>query len=227
MPAPGITEVWLATPDAAGRFDPSRLDPAERDEWTSIRTIRRRRDWESSRALLDAIGAVQGRQRSLTHSHGFAGVALAPAAVAVGVDLEWMAARDFMGMASAAFPTSECEYLATLDDPSDLCSRFYEFWTLKEAFAKALRLELVDALRQCCMIDATGARRVEIPTARHWRATIFAPRPKLRLTVVQACESPAPFHGALHTVEWPSSRGSEWPVVLDLEGSGRGGASAW
>lgn len=224
---PDVAEVWLATPDAADQFDPSRLDLAERDEWASIRTTRRRRDWESSRALLGAIGSVRGRQRSLTHSHGFAGVALAPAAVAVGVDLEWMATRDFMGMARAAFSTNECEYLATLDDPSELCSRFYEFWTLKEAFAKALGLALVDALGQCRMVDASGARRLEVPTTRHWRATVFAPRPQLRLTVVQACESPAPLHGALHTVEWPSPRGNEWPVVLDLEGRGRGGPGAW
>ena len=98
-------------------------------------------------------------------------MALAPAAVAVGVDLEWMATRDFMGMARAAFSTNECEYLATLDDPSELCSRFYEFWTLKEAFAKALGLALVDALGQCRMVDASGARRVRGPDhpalARH------------------------------------------------------------
>ena len=59
---PDVAEVWLATPDAADQFDPSRLDLAERDEWASIRTTRRRRDWESSRALLGAIGSVRDRQ---------------------------------------------------------------------------------------------------------------------------------------------------------------------
>lgn len=220
-------EVWLATPDAADRFDPAALDSAGRHEWASIRTVRRRRDWESSRALLGAIPSVQERQRSLTHSHGFAGVALAPAAVAVGVDLEWMTQRDFRGMASAAFPPAECEYLDTLDERSDLCSKFYEFWTLKEAFAKALRLTLVDALRQCCMIDATGARRLEVPTTCHWRAIVFAPRPQLRLSVVQTCESSEALREAPHTVEWPSPRATEWPVVMDLEGGGRRGPGAW
>jgi len=224
---PGGTEVWLATPDAADRLDPGALDAAGRDEWASIRTTRRRRDWESSRALLGAMPAVQGRQSSLTHSHGFAGVALAPAAVAVGVDLEWMASRDFKGMASAAFSPTECEYLATIGDPSALCSTFYAFWTLKEAFAKALRLELVDALRQCRLIDATGARRAEVPTTRHWRAVVLAPRPQLMLTVAQVSESLEPLRRALHTVEWPSPRATEWPVLMDLEGGGRRGPGAW
>lgn len=224
---PDSVAVWLATPDAADRLDPASLDPAARQEWASIRTARRRRDWESSRALLGAIPAARDRQRSMTHSRGFAGVALAPAAVAVGVDVEWMASRDFNGMASAAFTPAECEYLARLDDPSELCSRFYEFWTLKEACAKALRLELVDALRQCCMIDATGARRAKLPTTRRWRATVFAPRPQLRLAVAQVFESPKPADAALLTFEWPSPRGTEWPVVMDLEGGGRRHPGAW
>ncbi len=224
---PGIAEVWLATPDAADRFDPSTLDPVEHDAWAAIRTARRRRDWESSRALLGAIRVVPDRQCSLTHSHGFAGVAIAPAPVSVGVDLEWMTSRDFKGMASAAFSPTECEYLAALDDPSDLCSRFYEFWTLKEAFAKALGLTLADALGQCRMIDSAGVRRVEVPTTLYWRAVVFVPRPQLRLTVVQACESSEPLRRALHTVEWPLPRATEWPVVMDLEGGGRRGPGAW
>ena len=220
-------ELWLATPDAADRFDPSTLDDADREAWASIRTVRRRRDWESSRALLGAIPAVQDRQRSMTHSHGFAGVALSPATVAVGVDLEWMVSREFKGMAGVAFSPAECEFLATLDDPSELCSRFYEWWTLKEAFAKALGLALPDALRQCSLIDSAGARRVQVPTTRHWRAIVYAPRPQLRLAVVRAAESCEPVRGALRTVEWPSPRANEWPVAMDLEGGGGHDPGAW
>jgi len=225
--SPDATEVWLATPDAAGRFDPSVLDPADHDAWSAIHTTRRRRDWESTRALLGAIPAVHERLHSLTHSHGFAAVALAPAAVAAGVDLEWLAPRDFNGMASIAFSPGECAYLGSLEDPSDLRSTFYDFWTLKEAFAKALRLPLFDALRRCCMVDSAGARRAEIPTTMHWRAIVFAPRPQLRLAVVRVNEHPGSVHGPLATIEWPSARTGEWPIVMDLEGGGCRGPGAW
>jgi hypothetical protein len=224
---PGITEVWLATPDAADRFDPSMLDPAERDQWTGIRSARRRRDWESSRALLGAVPEPGDRRRSLSHSHGFAAIALAPATVAVGVDLEWLTPRDFIGMARVAFTGSECAYLESLDDPAELCSTFYAFWTLKEAFTKALSMPLVDALRRCCLVDASGARRADIPTSSCWRATVFAPRPTLRLAVVRVNESATPAHEHLDTVEWPMPRNDDWPVVLNLQGNSGRDSGAW
>jgi hypothetical protein len=221
-----VTEVWLATPDAADRFDPSGLDTAGNDEWAAIRTLRRRRDWASSRALLGAVPVAVERQQSLSHSHGFAAIAVAPATVAVGVDLEWLAPRNFEGMASIAFSASECSYLASLDDPSDLCSTFYEFWTLKEAFAKALRLPLPDVLRLCHLIDSSGVRRPEIPTAKSWRATVFAPRPQLRLAVVRMQDSRVPAREAMNMVEWPLPRTREWPVVQELVGVGWRGGTA-
>jgi hypothetical protein len=224
---PDVLEVWLATPDAADLFDPSALNSADHAAWTAIRTTRRRRDWESSRALLGAVPDLGDRRRSLSHSHGYAAIALAPATTAVGVDLEWMMPRNFNGMASVAFSPSECGYLCSLEDPSKLQSAFYEFWTLKEAFAKALRLPLVDALRHCCMIDAAGAHRAEVPTADHWRAIVFAPRAQLRLAVVRVNERPGSVHGPLDTIEWPSDRTGEWPIVMHLEGGGGRGPGAW
>jgi hypothetical protein len=223
---PAAAEVWLATPDAARRLDPATLDDADHAAWAAIHTSRRRRDWESSRALLGAVPVAGERQSSLSHSHGFAALALAPVPVAVGVDVEWLAPRDFNGMANIAYSADECAHLASLDDPSDLRSTFYEFWTLKEAFAKALRLPLVDALRLCCFIGSSGTHRATIPTTQPWRATVFSPRPELRLAVVRVYESPAPIHETLNTKEWPLHQAREWPVVLDLEGSGQRAASA-
>ncbi|MEY2919573.1 MAG: hypothetical protein RL261_878, partial [Pseudomonadota bacterium] len=174
-------EAWLAPPEAADLFDPSRLVGRDRDEWTALQTARRRRDWASSRALLGAVRIENDQQSSLSHSRGYAALALAPHAVAVGVDLEWMAPREFLGMANIAYSAEESALLASLGDPRDLCSTFYELWTLKEAFGKALQLPLVDALRQCRFVGAGPGRRAVVPTNRHWRATVFAPRPQLRL----------------------------------------------
>lgn len=221
-----VAEVWLATPEAARRFDPSQLTGADRDAWAAIRTARRRLDWESSRALQGAVPGAGGERRSLSHSHGFAALALAPGSVAVGVDLEWMAPRDFSGMADLAYSAAESDHLSSLDDPEERCSTFYELWTLKEAFGKALRLHLADALRLCCFVDSSGMRHASVPTRRDWRARVFAPRPQLRLAVVRVNESPAPILETINTVEWPLPRAREWPVVRDLEGSGGRGGSA-
>ena len=223
---PGATEVWLATPDAAQRLDPATLDDADRAAWAAIHTSRRRQDWASSRALRGAVAVAGQKASSQSHSRGFAALALAPASVTVGVDLEWLAPRDFRALADIACSADECAHLASLEDPSDLASTFYELWTLKEAFAKALQLPLADALRLCRFIDCSGARRAEIPTTRSWQATVFAPRHQLRLAVVRMHEYPTPTCELVNTREWPLPRAREWPMVLDLASSGRHAATA-
>jgi hypothetical protein len=228
MPGQGSSrgsEVWLATPDAADYLDPSRRADTDRDALAAIRTPRRRVDWASSRALLDAVPVGADRRSSLSHSHGYAALALVADSVAVGVDVEWLAPRDFVAMANFAYAAAEAAHLATLDDPADLCATFYQFWTLKEALAKALRLPLTDALRGCCLVDPSGARRAVIPTSRPWRAMVFAPRPQLRLAVAFVTESAATLPEALSTMEWPRPRGREWPTIMDLWTTGPGQGS--
>jgi len=217
-------ETWLASPQAAADFDPSRLVGPDREEWATLQTARRRHDWASSRALL-SVARVTGDQRSsLSHSHGYAALALASHAVTVGVDVEWLAPREFRGMASVAYCAAECALLDSLDDPRDLCGTFYELWTLKEAFAKALGLPLVDALRQCRFVDAALERRADVPTTRHWRAMVFAPRPQLRLSVALVADAPEPLDAAMATFEWPQPRSSDWTVIRSLAGGGNGRA---
>jgi hypothetical protein len=212
----GLAEVWLATPDAATQFDPSNLVDADRDEWEAIRTGRRQLDWASSRALLRAVPTSGDQKWSLSHSHGYAALALERGAVAVGVDVEWLSPRNFQGMADVAFTNAETAYLVSLNEAADIRSTFYEFWTLKEAFAKALGMPLLDALRQCHFIDSSGERRAVVPTTRPWRATVFAPRPQLRLAVVRMPGDPDPAGNTVRTREWPNEKADEWPVVLDL-----------
>ena len=213
-------ETWLATPEAANLLDPSHLQGRDREEWASVQTARRRRDWASSRALLGAAAVTVDQSSSLSHSRGYAALALAPGAVAVGVDVEWLAPREFRGMADVAYSRVEYELLASLGDPQELCATFYELWTLKEAFAKALRLPLVDALRQCRFVDAEFDRRADIPTTRHWRATVFAPRPQLRLAVARVADGAEHLDVPLGKFEWPRPRTSDWTVIRSLSGGG-------
>jgi len=213
-------ETWLAAPEAADRLDPSRLVGRDREEWATLQTTRRRRDWASSRALLSAVAVASDQSSSLSHSHGYAALALASCTVAGGVDVEWLAPREFRGMASVAYCPAECALLASLDDPQDLCATFYELWTLKEAFAKALGLPLVDALQQCRFVDDGLDRRANVPTTRHWRATVFAPRPQLRLAVALIADAPGQLEAPISTLEWPRPRPCDWAVIGSLTGGG-------
>jgi len=213
-------ETWLASPQAAERLDPSRLVGRDREEWQTLQTNRRRRDWASSRALLGAAAVASDQNSSLSHSHGYAALGLTSRAVAVGVDVEWLAAREFHGMASVAYCPAECALLASLDDPQVLCATFYELWTLKEAFAKALSLPLVDALQQCRFVDAGLDRHADIPTTRHWRAMVFAPQPQLRLAVALIADAPAQLDTPIATFEWPVPRRCDWTVIRSLTGGG-------
>jgi len=141
--------------------------------------------------------------------------------------VEWLALRDFKGMAGIAYSDAESDYLESLEEPEDLCATFYLLWTLKEAFAKALGLHLADALRHCCFIDSDRTRRAEVPTTQSWRATVFAPRPQLRLAVVRTHEPVEPVFDTIDTMEWPQPRTQEWPVILDLASNDSYAGHAW
>ncbi len=216
--SPRGIETWLASPQAADRLDPSRLVGRDREVWPTLQTDRRRRDWASSRALLAAVEVAGDQESSLSHSHGYAALALAPGGVAVGVDVEWLVPREFRGMASVAYCTAECALLASLDDPQDLCATFYELWTLKEAFAKALHLSLVDALQQCRFVDTRLDRRADIPTTRCWRAMVYAPQPQLRVAVALIADTPEKLDAPIGTFEWPQPRPADWTLIRSLTG---------
>jgi len=209
--------VWLATPDAAEHLDITRLRADDISRWREIRTARRRRDWASSRALLTAVPMTVSANQSMSHSHGYAALVLADSALRVGVDVEAVVPRDFVRMADIAYSPAEARHLTTLD-PALLAGRFYEFWTLKEAFAKALELSLAEALTQCRFVDDEGNMVPSIPTGRPWRATVFAPRHDLRLALACVADSTGQLRGRIQTEEWPTPAQSRWPVVLDLIG---------
>lgn len=213
-------DVWLATPTAARKFDPSKLSREDRAAWDALRTERRRLDWASSRALLDVVPVAASQASSLSHSHGFAALARTPGHIAVGVDVEWLEPRDFASLARTAYSTAEAEEYESIEDPSVLPGRFYEAWTLKEAFAKALRLPLADALGTCCFTHAHGLAVATVPTTRHWRATVFAPRPQLRLALLLVADAEDALATSVATMEWPPERAANWPVVRCLSGGG-------
>jgi phosphopantetheinyl transferase (holo-ACP synthase) len=214
-------QVWLATPEAAAPFDPASLDAAEREEWARLRTGRRRLDWAASRSLLHAASIGAHGARSLSHSHAYAALALAPGSTAVGVDVEWLAPREFAGMADVGYSPAEAALIASLAEPGQRCAAFYELWTLKEACAKALGLSLVDSLRQCRFVNDELAWEADIPIAKSWQAIVYAPRPDLRLSLVWVADTLEPTLSPVAMTEWPSNHAVEWPTVRCFSGPGR------
>ena len=218
-------QVWLATPEAAGALDPTSLDAGEQAQWARLWTERRRRDWAASRSLLRAVSTNTCSARSLSHSHAYAALALAPPLTSVGVDVEWLAPREFVGMAEIGYSPAEAALIASLAEPGQQRAAFYELWTLKEACAKAFGLSLVDALHQCRFVNDGLMWEAEIPSARSWQAIVYAPRPDLRLSLVRVAD---PFEPALLPVamkEWPSGHAVEWPAVRRFNGPVRSHAA--
>src|ERR671910_556526 len=98
-------QLWLATPDAAQHFDPTRLTDEDRSRMTRLRSSTRRHEFAVSRALRAHArqSARQPASESLSHSGGYAALARAQPALRVGVDLELHRPRDTLATASTAF----------------------------------------------------------------------------------------------------------------------------
>lgn len=212
--AAGRVELWLAQPAARARFDAGLLEPAERAHWHQMKTERRRQDWETSRALLQHRAIASAERASLSHSAGFAALAVTAAPMNIGVDVEVCRPRRFTDLARVAFATAEIELLDSLGDDDARCAVFYELWTLKEACAKALDLPLTDALGRCCFAGWFGggaAAHDAVPCATAWSAQLYAPQPSLRLAVVVVGATAGDGEVTLH--EWPGEAHPHWPCV--------------
>lgn len=215
-PEPTVA-AWLAPPSAQGLFDASLLSEEQRARWTGLRSPRRRRDFEVSRALWQAVVPPVGRASSLSHSHGHAALAVSRHG-AVGVDVEVCARRDVVALGAAAFTADEAAYVAGCRDAVAATRAFYELWVLKEACAKALGLTLTDVLQGTNFAaairgDATGLG--ERLRATGWTAWVYAPADDLRLAVfATGLVDGGVGEPRLHT--WPPAERVHWPLVHRL-----------
>lgn len=211
--SPANTEqchVWFATPVAALRVSSSR-SPAP--------ATRRQMERAVSLALMRHCAPAPHQHTSLSHSNGHVALGIVGREAQIGVDLEYLRARDVVGIAEMSFDPIEAASLATLPDPLRQC-RFYELWTLKEAFAKALTLDLPTALRHCRLYPDTSGWQADIPTDLAWSAAVLAPRPDFRLAIVRLAADPRFFESDLpETHDWPEPAPSPW-LVTGRFGSG-------
>ena len=94
----------------------------------------------------------------LSFSHSGDWVACAVADVPIGIDIERMRPRgDLLGLAATVCSTAQCEELAALSGEARL-RRFYQLWTLKEAWLKCRGRGLDFArMRELDYIPATAS----------------------------------------------------------------------
>lgn len=152
------------------------LEPAERERAARFRFEHDRHDYVCAHGLLHRVlDRVVGRPRTLfvddggkprlrdsrldfnlTHTRGFAAVAVCDAGE-IGVDAEWLrSAADLLAVAERFFAPEEIRWLHAHPEASRDVA-FYRLWTLKEAYLKArgagltidlgaFRFELDDAI---------------------------------------------------------------------------------
>jgi len=203
-------QIWFATPDAA------ELPGAPTD--TRPRT-RREIEQAASRALIRHCAITPRHNTSLSHSHGHVALGIADRDLLIGVDIEYLRARNASGIAEISFHRDEADWLARLDEPERLL-RFYELWTLKEAFAKALALDLLTALRHCRIRAREGGLQAEVPSDLAWSAVILAPRAEFRLAIVRMASDQRLLEGEQpETHEWPKPSREPWSVISQLTSS--------
>lgn len=126
-------------------------------------------------------------QFNLTHTNDLAVVAVARSDV--GVDAEDVTRRSStIRVAEHFFAPDEVVQLHGMTDP-DLTSRFFDFWTLKEAYIKARGMGLalpLDAfmydLRRLPTITIDFRPPIE-DVAGHWRQVLHTPNPRHRIAV--------------------------------------------
>lgn len=140
----GVQEllIWWADQSAASLYGVADLSAEDAIRAPAIRSGKALRDWQVSRALLHHVrGARPGPgATSLSHSGGHAVLATAPPGWKVGVDLEAIRPRNVDALAQWVCSQAERDRLAALPEDVRLL-RFYQLWTLKEAFIKAAGLD--------------------------------------------------------------------------------------
>ena len=199
-------QLWFAVPER-GMNDTGSGGP---------RKARRELERAASLALLANTDAPAMPRRSLSHSGGCAAIAIAPAGCVAGIDIEVGVPRDVRSIAQFAFAPDETRELRSLAEPEAI-TRFYILWTLKEAFAKALGMPLLAALRGCSFTSDGGGWTARVPATAPWRAVVFVPRPALTLAAVII--GPQNRLGSDWTCgEWPENMAGSWRCLATLAG---------
>jgi 4'-phosphopantetheinyl transferase len=215
--AQGDVHVWCRATDSLGDADikaaVTLLSPEERSRYARFRFARDQRDYAAAHALLrlslsryadvtprswqfrEASGGKpllvldEGMPRlsfNLSHTHGLVACAIASGSD-VGVDVESVDRQVGDGVAERFFSESENADLRGRAPGRDHAHRFFELWTLKEAYVKAIGKGLSHPLDTIVFRVGNDGSITFIPppetAADCWRFALFSPTEHHRLAV--------------------------------------------
>src|SRR5262249_28043071 len=124
----------------------------------------------------------------LTHTRGLVACAIARS-TSIGIDAERFDRTAAADIGHAVFSTGEVAYLDHLETSEHLI-RFYELWTLKEAFVKAVGVGLRLQLNQFSFdLEHPGLIVFHPPSGVHgdvWQFATFTPIRETRMAVAVA-----------------------------------------
>lgn len=117
---------------------------------------------------------------NLTHTTGLV-ACVVTLEVDCGIDVEQLSARgNPMAIAEKMFSVSEQQALKRLDGDA-LQDRFFAYWTLREAYCKALGVGIANASKDYCFVEQ-GAGQWEVrfdaasnDASRHWQLAMMKP----------------------------------------------------
>ena len=194
------TALSVLSSDERARYERFRLD-GDRHEFAAAHALLRTtlsefdrigpRDWRfdagshGKPVLAPGLSALP-LSFNLSHARGLVACAVALGAD-VGLDVELVTrATDWRAIASRFFPSTE---IAQIDGVAEAgrATRFFEIWTLKEAFAKALGVGLSQSLDASAfdLADASAITCALPPAvdAAVWHFALYTPAPDHRLAL--------------------------------------------
>ena len=141
--------------------------------------------WQFSRSQhgrpeISAPGIAPALRFNLTHTNGLVGCVITRE-LDCGVDVEALSARgNLMAIAEKMFAASEQQALKALDGQAFL-ERFFTYWTLHEAYCKALGTGIAHSKRNFCFREQGAAQwtlRLDRPASGesdHWQFAVTKP----------------------------------------------------
>ena len=214
--------VWCrftaAIPDDELSALAEQLSPCERERCRRFVVAQDRRDFTAAHALLRRVLSLHGGKLpsewkfetnrygkpriasaeapallfNLSHTRGLVACAVAIGAE-LGIDVEAIHETALpREIASHFFSQTELRQLAACS-PADYAHRFIEFWTLKEAYIKAIGTGLSHPLDSFSFsLDGNGDIQFSARDTREseWRFALITPDPGYRLAVAVRCKVP-------------------------------------
>jgi 4'-phosphopantetheinyl transferase len=199
--------VGLLSPEELTRYTRFMFDRDRRDYAVAHALLRESlsryaavppREWEffedaGGKPALRLKGGTPRLSFNLSHTHGLVACAIA-AGLDVGVDVEAVDRVVDSGVAERFFSARENAALRACGSATNRAARFFELWTLKESYVKALGKGLSHPLDTIAFDVGPGLSVAFLPppgaAAASWQFALLAPTDRHRLAAAVRSDGP-------------------------------------